>query len=114
MVFENLHGKVGKTQAVKVMADMAERGSLTCKEFGKQKIYWITQVLLRDLHSAKTDSEQTDSTNLADLDKQINSLEAEKESLVTQTSELSSGFRHLQLISRIEKDQSQSNGQGSQ
>jgi hypothetical protein len=44
MLFENLHGVVKKTQAVKLMADLAAAGKVVEKLKGKQKIYWATQV----------------------------------------------------------------------
>lgn len=44
MLYENLHGAVKKSQAVKLMADLAQSGKVVEKLKGKQKIYWATQV----------------------------------------------------------------------
>ena len=43
-LIDNLHGVVGKTMAQKIVDKLAENGTLTCKEFGKTKIYWNNQV----------------------------------------------------------------------
>ena len=51
MVFENLHGVVGKTQCDKVMAAMAADDKLSVKEYGKSKIYWINQVNFISSHA---------------------------------------------------------------
>ncbi len=43
MLHDNLHGSVGKTALQKIVQSLADEGKLTCKEFGKQKLYWFNQ-----------------------------------------------------------------------
>lgn len=43
-IFNNLHGAVGKTAVVKLLASLAERGEITVKAFGKQLVYVARQV----------------------------------------------------------------------
>jgi hypothetical protein len=45
-VFLNLHGEVGKTQCVKILASLASSKELVEKEYGKQKIYFAFQVCI--------------------------------------------------------------------
>ena len=42
-LFQNLHGEVGETEAVKVLTALTESGQLQEKAFGKQKVYWVNQ-----------------------------------------------------------------------
>ena len=45
-VFNNLHGKVGKTAVVKLLAQMQENGTIHGKIYGKQWVYVARQVLI--------------------------------------------------------------------
>lgn len=47
-IITNLHGIVGKTLAIKVLAGLAEEGSLLAKTYGKSIIYVVKQVSLFD------------------------------------------------------------------
>jgi len=85
MLYENLHGAVGKTQATKLMAEMAEKQVITGKEYGKQKLYWKNQ----------NSTEGFDPESLAALDKKIKELESEKSSLSEQCQQISSGLKEL-------------------
>jgi len=40
-ILDNMHGKVKKTICQKVLDDLTEEKLLTCKEYGKAKIYLI-------------------------------------------------------------------------
>jgi len=86
MLFENLHGAVGKTQAVKVLQDLAERSIITSKEFGKQKLFWRKQEELPGF----------DTETLSKLDEQIRQLEEEVSQLNDNCKVLSNELRILQ------------------
>ncbi|ELR12638.1 Polyprotein [Acanthamoeba castellanii str. Neff] len=85
MLFENLHGVVKKTQAVKLMADLAAAGKVVEKLKGKQKIYWATQEGLVI----------ADAKGLAKLDKEIESLRTEKKSIAGELGEIGSRISSL-------------------
>lgn len=44
IVVDNLQGTIGKSTMQKILDHFADQGSLTRKEFGKQKLYWRNQV----------------------------------------------------------------------
>jgi len=44
---DNLQGAIGKTTLNKILQTLTDDGKLTCKEFGKQKLYWRNQELLQ-------------------------------------------------------------------
>lgn len=46
-VFNNLHGKVGKTAVAKLLGQMQESGVIHGKVYGKQWVYVARQVFLR-------------------------------------------------------------------
>jgi len=85
MVFENLHGVVGKKQAINVLASLGEDGKIATKEFGKQKLYWTKQ----------DDIEAFDQDTLIKLDKTIETLEQERNDLNEQLKELSNDIRAI-------------------
>lgn len=45
-IFDNLHGKVKKPVLLKMLEQLVVKNKLTCKEFGKARIYLINQDLL--------------------------------------------------------------------
>ena len=78
-MFENLHGTVGKSQAVKVSQDLADKGVITQKEFGKQKLFWRKQEGLED----------SNPETLANLDKEIQQYDEQVSTLQEEVSKLS-------------------------
>jgi hypothetical protein len=42
-VFDNLHGKIKKPSLENLLNELTEEGKLTCKEFGKNKVYFLNQ-----------------------------------------------------------------------
>lgn len=67
IIQSNLHNAFGKSIIEKTLADLATEGLLTCKEYGKSKLYMATQ-----------DSKAASPEQLAELDTEIASLQAEK------------------------------------
>lgn len=49
-VFNNLHGQVGKTAVVKLLAQMQENGTIHGKVYGKQWVYVARQVSAPNYH----------------------------------------------------------------
>lgn len=43
-LFNNLHGKVGKTALVKVLTQLVDKQQVMSKLYGKQTVYVISQV----------------------------------------------------------------------
>eukprot|EP01105_Mastigella_eilhardi_P018007 TRINITY_DN4156_c0_g2_i2.p1 TRINITY_DN4156_c0_g2~~TRINITY_DN4156_c0_g2_i2.p1 ORF type:complete len:240 (+),score=81.04 TRINITY_DN4156_c0_g2_i2:25-720(+) len=86
-VFENLHGEIGQVQVTKVLAELADKGALQCKENGKQKIYWVTQQESSEDHAmSATDFEQQLSNMTADvavLKEKVDALDKENKSLAS-------------------------------
>ena len=66
-VFNNLHGEVGKTSCVRILTNLAERGLIHQKTYGKQSVYVVKQTEL----GAPTPAE------LAALDSQIENINSE-------------------------------------
>ena len=116
MLFENLHGAVGKSQAVKVLQELADRQLITSKEFGKQKLFWRRQacsmlspiahlystriVLLfsfRSLHDVQDEVVGFDAETLAKMDEQIQQFEHEVVGLNEQCKSFSNGTNCLLL-----------------
>ncbi|XP_063911470.1 homologous-pairing protein 2 homolog [Zophobas morio] len=78
-VFLNLHGEVGKTQCVKILASLASSKELVEKEYGKQKIYFAFQ-------GECASQEEVDEVNL-NFDKireEHNNLESELKTLTVE------------------------------
>ena len=67
MLHQNLHGEVGKTQCVKILAELAKAKKLVEGVFGKQKIYWINQEGL----------EEASPEEIKELDQKINEMKEE-------------------------------------
>jgi hypothetical protein len=110
MLYENLHGVVKKTQAVKLMADLAVAGKVVEKLKGKQKIYWASQVRRSVPPRTTSQTHQTqrvwrwpccgmivieqeglviaDTKGLAKLDKEIESLRVEKKAIAAELGEI--------------------------
>ena len=42
-VFDNLHGKIKKAILENILNDLTDEFKLTCKEFGKNKVYFLNQ-----------------------------------------------------------------------
>ncbi len=42
-IFDNLHGKIKKPILENVLNELHEEGKLSCKEFGKNKVYFLNQ-----------------------------------------------------------------------
>ena len=40
-VYDNLHGKIKKQAIEAILNELTEEGSLTAKEFGKNKLYFL-------------------------------------------------------------------------
>jgi len=85
VLYDNLHGTVGKTQAQKLLQQLADKGNLTCKEFGKQKIYWRNQEGL----------ESVDKATLDDFDAKIKALEKERNQINEQCKTFSARIKEL-------------------
>jgi len=85
MLYENLHGAVGKTQAVKILQELADKGIITSKEFGKQKLFWRKQEELSEF----------DAGTLKKLDEQIAELDQRASELSDHCKSLSNELRLL-------------------
>nr|XP_031863618.1 uncharacterized protein CI109_000870 [Kwoniella shandongensis]KAA5530690.1 hypothetical protein CI109_000870 [Kwoniella shandongensis] len=81
-VVANLKNKVPKTEAVKVLATLAEKGQLLVKPYGKQLIYLYNQTLLEVL-----DPEEMTSLN-AEIKETQRELEEKRKELKTLQTEL--------------------------
>lgn len=82
---DNLQGTIGKTTLNKILQTLTDDGKLTCKEFGKQKLYWRNQELLQ----------VEDKEELSILDKKLENLEEELEKLNEECSKLSSELKTI-------------------
>jgi len=82
---DNLQGAIGKTTLNKILQTLTDDGKLTCKEFGKQKLYWRNQELLQ----------VADKEELSILDKKLENLEEELEKLNEECSKLSSELKTI-------------------
>lgn len=43
-IFNNLHGRVGKTALLRILAQLADKQQIMAKSYGKQTVYVINQV----------------------------------------------------------------------
>ena len=100
MLQQNLHGAVGKTQCVKVLADLAKKKKLTEGVFGKQKIYWINQEGLKEA-SAEEIKELDE--KIKELKEQIASEEADISQITLEVRQLDAALTDEQLDVEIKK-----------
>jgi 26S proteasome regulatory subunit (ATPase 3-interacting protein) len=64
ILHDNLQGAIGKTVLTKILQTLCDDGRVTCKEFGKQKLFWRNQDTM----------DVADPTQIAELDKKIETL----------------------------------------
>ena len=81
-IFNNLHGAVGKTAVVKILTNLAERGEISAKAYGKQWVYVARQDLLPVPSSEELNAIDDEINQLKD------SLQKEKEQLKVVQSKL--------------------------
>ncbi|KAL4483257.1 hypothetical protein ABPG74_019283 [Tetrahymena malaccensis] len=59
-ICDNLHGKIKKTALQKMLDGLVSKNKLTCKEFGKAKIYLMNQDLLPQVDKSELEQMQND------------------------------------------------------
>ena len=72
-VFDNLHGTIKKSVLEVALNELAEEQSLTCKEFGKNKVYFLNQ------NNLQVSKEKVDG-----LSKESNELKEKEQVLMSQ------------------------------
>ena len=82
----------------KVLNNLTDKGKMTCKEFGKQKLYWRNQVTDHGFHilTQKKDLiEVGDSTQIGNMDAKILQLQDELTRLTEECKNLEKGKNFL-------------------
>ncbi|CDW90904.1 UNKNOWN [Stylonychia lemnae] len=99
-VLDNMHGRVKKVQGQKVLDDLTDQKTLTCKEFGKAKVYLANQ----------DNFPTTSNEELLKLDQQIkthkDNLQLKQnrlKELQNQLKDVCSGLNNIQMKAEIER-----------
>ena len=91
MVFENLHGAIGQSQAQKTMDDLSESGVLVRKDNKKQRIYWTSQDTPEMLEASSGDAEKI----AAELDEGIQRAQAAAKAAKAEADQLAAANKRL-------------------
>ncbi|CAI2369696.1 unnamed protein product [Moneuplotes crassus] len=86
-IIDNLRGEIRKAQTQKILDALTEENILTCKEYGKAKIYLINQDIFPE----------TTNEDLEKLDKEIDTKKKEFEELDAKLKSLNSDLRKIKI-----------------
>mmetsp|Transcript_903 Transcript_903/g.953 ORF Transcript_903/g.953 Transcript_903/m.953 type:complete len:201 (-) Transcript_903:36-638(-) len=84
-VCDNLHGKIKKAQVQKLMDNLSAEKKLTCKEFGKAKVYLVDQ----------SQFPEYDAEELATLDKEIEQAKNVAKELTEKSKSLQQSLKNI-------------------
>eukprot|EP00397_Hematodinium_sp_SG-2012_P056195 GEMP01069135.1.p1 GENE.GEMP01069135.1~~GEMP01069135.1.p1 ORF type:complete len:201 (+),score=47.66 GEMP01069135.1:29-631(+) len=86
-IFDNLHGCVVKTSVVSILDKLASEGRLTSKEYGKAKVYLISQEHTKNLSAVEMETESENAS------KKRKEMDEKYDELKKKTTELSKALR---------------------